>query len=181
MTNYVDNVYLVTIECYKCGICFAMTQDFNNNRLKDRESFYCPSGHRQSYIGETPEQKLKIKLADKDRELQSKNNTIIYLKTDLNSVNKSYSKMRKRIANGVCPCCTRTFQNLMQHMKTEHPDFSKHKVLKTLRESFGLSQSRLAEEIGTQAAYISLYEREKPVPGSAVSDIEYWIDQQESA
>jgi hypothetical protein len=27
------------------------------------------------------------------------------------------------VANGVCPCCNRTFQNLARHMAGKHPDY----------------------------------------------------------
>lgn len=33
------------------------------------------------------------------------------------------TKTRKRIANGVCPCCHRTFQNLARHMAGQHPAY----------------------------------------------------------
>ena len=49
------------IECYKCGTDFLVTNEFNSNRLKDKESFYCPNGHSQAYIKSTAE-KLQEKL-----------------------------------------------------------------------------------------------------------------------
>ena len=33
------------------------------------------------------------------------------------------TKLKNRIANGVCPCCTRSFQNLQRHIETKHPEF----------------------------------------------------------
>lgn len=35
------------------------------------------------------------------------------------------TKLKKRIANGVCPCCKRSFCNLAAHMKTQHPEYTK--------------------------------------------------------
>lgn len=32
-------------------------------------------------------------------------------------------RLSNRVKNGVCPCCTRSFHNLREHMKTQHPDF----------------------------------------------------------
>ncbi len=34
------------------------------------------------------------------------------------------TKVKKRAANGVCPCCNRTFSDLARHMKAKHPDFA---------------------------------------------------------
>ena len=33
-------------------------------------------------------------------------------------------KQLKRVHNGVCPCCNRSFQNLQKHMKTKHPEIA---------------------------------------------------------
>lgn len=34
------------------------------------------------------------------------------------------SRTKKRIAQGVCPCCQRTFAQLSRHMKAKHPDYA---------------------------------------------------------
>lgn len=36
---------------------------------------------------------------------------------------KKKEQLETRAANGVCPCCHRTFKQLARHMKTKHPDF----------------------------------------------------------
>jgi hypothetical protein len=33
-------------------------------------------------------------------------------------------KQKKRVGNGACPCCKRTFSALARHIKTQHPDFT---------------------------------------------------------
>jgi hypothetical protein len=33
------------------------------------------------------------------------------------------TKLRKRVANGVCPCCKRKFSNVVLHMRQEHPEY----------------------------------------------------------
>lgn len=35
------------------------------------------------------------------------------------------TRIKKRIAAGVCPCCNRTFQNLARHMENKHKEYSK--------------------------------------------------------
>lgn len=34
------------------------------------------------------------------------------------------TRIKNRIANGVCPCCQRTFKNLARHMKGQHPNYT---------------------------------------------------------
>lgn len=35
---------------------------------------------------------------------------------------------RARFANGVCPCCNRSFENVARHMRTQHPDYDPSKL-----------------------------------------------------
>lgn len=53
---------MYSIECCKCGIIFGVSQERNNRLLDTHETFYCPSGHPQSYVGKTEAQKLKEQL-----------------------------------------------------------------------------------------------------------------------
>lgn len=64
MEYFVANINMVTIECHKCHIIFAVPQEFNDEqiRLKGKGIFFCPSGHGQSYTGKSEETKLKERL-----------------------------------------------------------------------------------------------------------------------
>jgi hypothetical protein len=33
------------------------------------------------------------------------------------------TKVRRKVANGSCPCCNRHFENLQRHMQTKHPEY----------------------------------------------------------
>lgn len=176
MTKYVDGIKFITEGCCTCGMPFAMTQDFHNQKLKDHETFYCPKGHPQHYTGKSQEQKLKEQLARKQEQLDAQQARAARLEQQQKQVTRSYKKMRERVKNGVCPCCNRTFQNLMDHMKTEHPDFENQEILRNLRQAYGLSQQGLAEEIGVTAAHISLFERQQPVTNWAQSRIDNWME-----
>ena len=176
MSKYVDNVYLVTEQCCNCGMTFAMTQDFQERKLKDRESFYCPRGHSQHYTGKSETQKLKVQLDKTQKQLAQQLSATANLRVQRDSIHNTYNRMRDRVKNGVCPCCNRSFQNLRDHMKTQHPEFGSHDVLKTMRVLFGLSQDALAKEVGVPANYVSLYERQKPMPEHAKIEIESWIE-----
>ena len=64
----------------------------------------------------------------------------------LAQVSKAHKRMRERVMNGVCPCCNRTFQNLREHMKSEHADFGTVQTLAALRQAFGMTQEAVAKE-----------------------------------
>lgn len=175
MTAFVNGINFEVEHCCNCGIAFAMTADFRRRRLEDHKSFYCPSGHGQHYAGKTEAQKLRDELERKQAALEAERGRAIALQAQRDQISKAHRKMRERVRNGVCPCCTRTFQNLMQHMRTEHPDFATND-LKVLRDAFGLTQSAVADEIGIKSAYVSNHERGKYVPEYAKKRIDNWID-----
>ena len=176
MSKFAYGINFEIEHCCNCGMPFAMTREFQQRRLKKRDAFYCPKGHAQHYTGKSQEQRLKEQLARKQRELEAEAGRAIMLENQRDNISKSYNKMRNRVKNGVCPCCNRTFENLLNHMKIKHPDFGNHRILKSIRNAYGLTQSSLAEEIGVTPAYVSLYENEKSLPAYAEQEIDYWIE-----
>lgn len=78
----------------------------------------------------------------------------------------------------MCPCCNRTFQNLLRHMQTEHQG---ELTLRAFREAFGMTQGALAQEIGVSQAHISAAERGKSVAQYAQWAIDSWMARQEVA
>ncbi len=53
-----------------CHISFAMSLDFYNQRLKDRNYFYCPNGHSQHFIDQTEEQKLRVEVNNLESKIE---------------------------------------------------------------------------------------------------------------
>lgn len=109
--------------CCTCGMAFAMTRDFKQRRINDHDWFYCPAGHSQHYTAKTEAQKqleraerLERTLANRDESLRAERAAHAVTKGKL-------TKTKNRIANGVCPCCSRTFANLGRHMSSQHPDY----------------------------------------------------------
>lgn len=120
------SIDLVTITCCRngCGVVFAVPSDFEGFRRKDHQLFYCPNGHDQHFPGETREEKACKELA---RERANHDQTKAALRdkeAKLIAKDKETSRLKKRVKNGVCPCCKRSFVNLASHMKTEHPKFA---------------------------------------------------------
>lgn len=182
MAEYVANTWLSTETCCKCGLVFAMPSDFMRLRRDDHASFYCPAGHGQHYTGATEAQKLKRDLERKEVELADARARANRLAEERNAAAKAHRKMRMRVANGVCPCCNRSFGNLRQHMHSEHPEFGEQQTLYALRTAFGMTQQQVADEAGVRSApYVSNYERGKPVPADAKQLLDAWVDHQGAA
>lgn len=95
------------------------------NRLRETgERFYCPSGHGNSYGNslakklEETERQLRAEKCETFRQRQAREVVEIELQRTI----CQKERLRKRVQNGVCPCCNRTFQNLARHMAIKHPE-----------------------------------------------------------
>ena len=121
---------LVTEICCACGTAFAMEESLRKNRLMHKKSFYCPNGHSQVYVDEPLDEKCKRLESQLKNEKESRKWWKEEAETKARSLSATkgvLTKTKKRIANGVCPCCNRQFINLQRHMKTQHPDYVENK------------------------------------------------------
>jgi uncharacterized Zn-finger protein len=116
--------------CGKCGVEFAMPQSMRDARRKDGETFYCPNGHPRVFR-ETTEQKLQrdLESARKQRDwararATATSDQLAAAERSRRALRGVNTRMRNRIAAGVCPCCSRTFQDLAAHMAGQHPNFT---------------------------------------------------------
>lgn len=124
--------------CCSCGTMFAMTQEFYKRRHENcgpNNPFYCPNGHKQWYVGESAEQKLEKERRRFEEQLEAKNATInrVRMQADAaerraRAANGQVTKLKRRVGNGVCPCCNRTFTDLQRHMHDKHPEFKAEEV-----------------------------------------------------
>jgi hypothetical protein len=124
-----------TISCYKCSCMFAVPRSVRRRWLDSGSTFYCPNGHDQHYT-ESSVQKLEKQLAEERRRREFAQNNAAAERAARERTERSNrairgatTRIRNRIKNGVCPCCTRTFVNLQRHMQTQHPDFKPTHVL----------------------------------------------------
>jgi hypothetical protein len=121
---------LETIACHRCGVLFALPEKLLNRARSDPErTFYCPNGHSAHFPGETEEDRLRrclkserewaARLASERDQLKASERAQRAAKT---RAQRERDRERKRVGNGVCPCCNRTFVNLARHMAGQHPE-----------------------------------------------------------
>lgn len=122
---------LVTVTCYLCGVPFAMPDYLQAQRLKDRRDFWCPNGHEQRYLGETEAQRLakeldatKATLANARRRSDELLEQRSRAERRITAYKGVVKRTKNRIAKGTCPCCSATFKNVEQHIKTRHPNWN---------------------------------------------------------
>jgi predicted nucleotidyltransferase len=99
--------------------------DLRNQRKKDHASFYCVAcGKPMIYSGESEEEKLR-RLFHQEQQAHDQAKARAR-DAEARAVNlaRTAMRLRRRAANGVCPCCKRSFKELAAHMKTKHPDYA---------------------------------------------------------
>lgn len=121
---------LAVIDCGVCGVNFGISSTMHNRLKRSGDWFWCPSGHRIHYYesGYYKAQKEVARLKDrvilKDNALQSERRSHAYTEKRRAAEKGAKTRIKNRVAKGVCPCCNRTFQNLARHMEGQHPDFT---------------------------------------------------------
>lgn len=112
-----------TEQCLTCGVVYTVPVAMMQQQRRYGEYHYCPSGHQQGWAKGDPEfetvrferDRLKQQLAQKDDEIrseQAKHATAV----------REIARIKKRANAGLCPCCNRTFQDVVRHMKQKHPE-----------------------------------------------------------
>jgi hypothetical protein len=119
-----------SIVCGECGIEFHVPAHWKRSKIEQHGSFSCPNGHGRKFNGETKAEKLQ-------RELDRAKQNAAYLEDRIRAAKQDaerieyrrralagqVTKLKKRSAGGVCPCCNRTFAGLARHMAQKHPGF----------------------------------------------------------
>lgn len=125
---------LVAEDCCNCGITFGMPKDFQQHKIANKTSFYCPNGHAQSYVGQTDSQKAREAEAkalrlERDRdywmgEERKEREGRVAAEHRERAQKAAKTRLKNRVAKGVCPCCKRHFANVQKHIEGQHPDFA---------------------------------------------------------
>lgn len=117
-------INLVEETCVACGTHYAVDSHLHSQFKSYGSTFYCPNGHGQSYT-ETEVMRLKRENDNLQKRTQWAETAAENARREKTALKGQLTKTRNRIANGVCPCCHRTFKQLEAHMSNKHPDFKK--------------------------------------------------------
>lgn len=109
--------------CCTCGVPIICDAVHMTQLRKDHSTFYCINGHSQHFLGQTAADKLRKDLEREQMRRRSAEHESEYQKRRARAYKGKLTSVKKRVANGVCPCCKRGFKNLAAHMKTKHPNY----------------------------------------------------------
>lgn len=128
-----------------CGVPFAITNDLYRKASADHSiGFWCPNGHKVYFQGKSTEDQLRDAEAGK----VALRDQLEAAAREAESVRGALLRDRHRFANGVCPCCNRSFENVRRHMTTKHPDYDVTKIHQRTPPRFPCSCGR---DFGTLA------------------------------
>jgi len=120
------NVQLHIDDCCVCGVVHAIPQVMWENCNRNGGYWYCPNGHHIGWDkkdSKSVNDKLRSEIAQLQSSVAYERNRVESEKRKTAAAKGSLTKMVKRIENGVCPCCHRSFQNLKRHIANKHPRF----------------------------------------------------------
>lgn len=138
--SFTRTVEYVTETCrYEgCSVQFAFTRAFYDLARKDHRWWYCPNGHRQAYTGKTEEQKRLDQAKVENERLRARwlaeRDQAEAAKREAAEAKAREVRIRWRVGNGVCPCCSRTFPALAAHVATKHPEFVHDALSERMRQ-----------------------------------------------
>lgn len=131
-TLYNFTVVLESDTCGKCGGVYALNKAFTDEARRNKGSYHCPYCQTSWGWHESDADRLRKQLEVKERELREEKCRVLDAQRRRDEAEATAAKEQRRaarakkklqrVANGVCPCCKRSFNNLRLHMLAKHPE-----------------------------------------------------------
>lgn len=124
-------VTLTQINCGECGGTYALNERFRAQCAEKGKSWHCPycqcgwgykEGENTRLKKELELEKRRVAFANDQARMERELRTAAEHRERAQKSAKT--RIKNRVANGVCPCCNRTFQDLQRHMATKHADYA---------------------------------------------------------
>lgn len=133
MTTMPATVALEICNC-SCGGVYAITEAFRESARQHGRKWLCPycrgewsfgqsEADRQAALRKNAEAQLARERAAFDQERAKLKEAIATKESQRRAEKAAKTRLKKRAAAGVCPCCNRTVRQLAAHMATKHPEF----------------------------------------------------------
>ena len=124
--NTITEVSTLVVEtCPSCGVLHAFPESLRETALKSRgpcgRKIYCPNGHSWFYTGKSEAKIQSERAVDAERRADAERDLRIQEERSHAATKGHLTRTRRRAEAGVCPHCTRTFQNVARHVRHMHP------------------------------------------------------------
>ena len=124
---------MVVIELRKttcwCGTPFMLPERLLDSAINSGHTIYCPHGHTLHWKDTEADKlrrerdNLKQQQALLEDEARQANIRAFEATERAKKSERAKKRLEKRTSAGTCPCCQRTFSNMAEHMKHQHPEF----------------------------------------------------------
>lgn len=116
-----------------CGAPMALPRGLLDNARRNGTPVYCPGTGHTFVFGDTEVKRLRRKVEAEQAARQAAEDQLaaatkakVKTAANLKATKAKLATVEGRVANGVCPCCGRSFVQLSRHMKTKHPEYVEH-------------------------------------------------------
>jgi len=122
-------VQLTAMTCPTCGVTYGIDEAIRQRKQRDGGNYYCTNGHSLHYTEtEIDRERKRVERLERDikwnREMRQGAERQRDVAQRQAAAHKGVAtKLKKRAAAGICPCCNRHFEQLHRHMNTQHPEF----------------------------------------------------------
>lgn len=112
--------------CPVCYVQYAAPAAMFRLKLERGGNWYCPNGH-SIHFTETEADKMRRERDAARQQIarveDEKRLAVAEAERRATAAERAHRASQKRASAGNCPCCQRTFSNMAEHMKTQHPEF----------------------------------------------------------
>lgn len=127
-TNLTYTGELTVVTCW-CGTAHAVPTELRNYQLREHAdgrkfNLWCPLGHEYHPSGRSKWEIEQERARTAEADLARARAQLTSTKDQLAAERKGAKAARQRTANGVCPCCKRSFVQLTRHMASKHPGYT---------------------------------------------------------
>ena len=113
-------------QCGTCGVWHTVPEIVYNSYRAEGGFWHCPNGHARGFRKGQDEIDRENTRIERDR-LKQQNVRLeeeaSEARVRAEKAEKATKRLKKRSSAGTCPCCSRTFSNMAEHMKHRHPEF----------------------------------------------------------
>lgn len=123
----------VVNQCGTCAVWHTIPEIVYNSYRAEGGFWHCPNGHQRGFRKGEDEikqeeirrerDKLKQDAARLEDEKRAAWATANEQAERAKKAERKVKTLTKRAAAGTCPCCQRSFSNMAEHMKHQHPEF----------------------------------------------------------
>jgi transposase len=116
----------VATRCGTCGVWHTVPEFVWDTQVREGGFHFCPNGHSRDWTNGTEQKEQEEIRRERDRLKQDAarlEEEASLARVRAEKAEAANKRLKKRSSAGTCLCCSRTFSNMAEHMKHQHPEF----------------------------------------------------------